>query len=41
VAAQPEDQRVEIRTCEDCGSEIETEPYFTVQPGKATTFFES
>jgi transcription elongation factor Elf1 len=36
-----DDQTVEIRVCDDCGSQIETEPYFTAPPGEATTYFES
>ncbi|MBV6696960.1 hypothetical protein KV557_07460 [Kitasatospora aureofaciens] len=36
-----EDQTVETRVCEECGSKVETVPYFTTPPGEATTFFES
>ncbi|MFF0051706.1 hypothetical protein [Streptomyces sp. NPDC005498] len=27
---------VEIRACDDCGTQIETEPYFTTSPGDST-----
>lgn len=33
-----DDETVEIRTCQDCGSEIETEPYFTCPPSEATAW---
>ncbi|MFB9578484.1 hypothetical protein [Streptomyces yanii] len=31
------DRAVEIRACDDCGPQIETEPYFTTPPGNSTT----
>ncbi|MCP2314016.1 hypothetical protein [Kitasatospora paracochleata] len=34
-----EDETIEIRVCEECGSKIETVPYFTAPPGEATVDF--
>ncbi|MFB6717019.1 hypothetical protein ACFCZY_37015 [Streptomyces sp. NPDC056237] len=36
-----EEQTIETRTCEDCGTEVETEPFFTAPPGEATHTFDS
>lgn len=33
-----ETRGVEIRTCEECGATVETEPYFTARPSEATTW---
>ncbi len=32
-------ETVETRVCEECGSEIETVPYFTAPPKEATADF--